>query len=73
MKTYELREIDDPTLIYHIVANLSYHDQFLQWAWCRKTFGEANDLRFGGRWNFASAMLYFKNSEDRTMFLLRWG
>jgi len=78
VKTYELTcdeliGMDDPTLIYHVIDAVIYHDHVKIREWCSEIFGDPNDLRFGGRWQSPHySMIYFKNSEDRTMFLLRW-
>jgi len=78
MKTFELTHtelhgMDDPTLVYHIVDNVPYHDHARMRKWCRKIFGEQQDLRFSGIWQSPHcSMIYFRNEEDRTLFLLRW-
>ena len=46
----ELHGMDDPTLVYHIVDNIPYHDHVRMLKWCRKIFGEQHDLRFSGIW-----------------------
>ena len=71
MKTYEL--ITDHA-VYHTVTEIPLGPAFKMRDWCRELFGESIDLRFGGRWESPIySVMRFKNDEDRTLFLLRWG
>lgn len=40
--------------------------------WCTEYFGVPATTWEGGVWNFSNGKFYFKNVEDRSMFVLRW-
>ena len=44
-------------------------------AWCVETFGPSAEMGVwepGARWYANNAKFWFRNAEDRTLFLLRW-
>ena len=72
--TYVLSESQLHGAQYHIVQPIFANWKELE-SWAIETYGESSDIweTNCGRWYYNDSRLWFRNEEDVSMFVLKWG